>query len=202
MFFGQLSISSPFQSTRPVWGGTRALVRDDRTGIISIHPPHAGRDFLGVAEGTKTIISIHPPHAGRDCIINVVSTVSDISIHRPMRGGTSCNVSIARSNIFQSTHPMRGGTPEVGLAMCFCKFQSTHPMRGGTGSPPGSPDRCPYFNPPAPCGAGRGRKAVFSTTVSISIHPPRAGRNSQWQLRLHRPNYFNPPAPWGRDMDN
>ena len=54
------------------------------------------------------------------------------------------------------------------------------------------------FNPPAPCGAGpRGRfQGLLHRT--ISIHPPRAGRdpvgNADKYGRIHD---FNPPAPCG-----
>ena len=36
-------------------------------GIISIHPPYAGRDFTASGADADTFtISIHPPYAGRD----------------------------------------------------------------------------------------------------------------------------------------
>ena len=35
-----------------------------------------------------------------------------------------------------------------------------------------------YFNPPAPCGAGPVPPGTDSPSGGISIHPPRAGRDS------------------------
>ena len=35
----------------------------------------------------------------------------------------------------------------------------------------------PYFNPPSPCGEGRGRGGPCCRRGSISIHPPRVGRD-------------------------
>ena len=34
-----------------------------------------------------------------------------------------------------------------------------------------------YFNPPAPCGTGRSRSSLTTSTNGISIHPPLAGRD-------------------------
>ena len=78
-----------FQSTRPMRGGTLGGGILDNTLGISIHPPHAGRDWKQTTKmawdkkfqstrpmrgGTNLTsaltkifsISIHPPHAGRD----------------------------------------------------------------------------------------------------------------------------------------
>ena len=58
-----------FQSTRPVRGGT--IWDDDLAGIrtISIHPPRAGRDDIGLELAAVGRISIHPPRAGRDLTV-------------------------------------------------------------------------------------------------------------------------------------
>ena len=57
---------APFQSTRPLRGGTlvRLMVKDG--AAISIHPPLAGRDAAAGFSCRKLAISIHPPLAGRD----------------------------------------------------------------------------------------------------------------------------------------
>jgi len=58
--------------------------------IISIHSPHAGRDwYTGQKKGLQILISIHSPHAGRDIFFFIYY-----------------NIIIA----FQSTLPMRGET--------------------------------------------------------------------------------------------
>ena len=63
------SVSAPslFQSTRPMRGATGAAGNDRADPRISIHAPHAGRDWLQAPAQWQTIqISIHAPHAGRD----------------------------------------------------------------------------------------------------------------------------------------
>ena len=40
----QLSLPSTFQSTRPVWGATNAMISKGITAKISIHAPRVGRD--------------------------------------------------------------------------------------------------------------------------------------------------------------
>ena len=76
-----------------------------------------------------------------------------------------------------------------------------------------------YFNPPAPCGAGRLFSAfekldkIFQSTrpvrggtcdaddlfedCRISIHPPRAGRDLNFFAVGSLEQNFNPPAPCG-----
>ena len=100
---------------------------------------------------------------------------------RPVRGGTKCGqVPALKCSPFQSTRPVRGGTRYARyVASCF--WISIHPPRAGRDrhglTVPPSPEgisihppragrdpqrpgyRAPttYFNPPAPCGAGRTR---------------------------------------------
>ena len=40
-----IAMSLGFQSTRPMRGGTSALGKQLEIDVISIHPPHAGRDL-------------------------------------------------------------------------------------------------------------------------------------------------------------
>ena len=112
--------------------------------------------------------------------------------------------------------------------MCFWyikviqEFQSTRPLRGGTRAAFPPRHGVPYFNPPAPCGAGLLQGWTSRTSRAISIHPPLAGRDAggmaagaaaaisihpplagrdapgpPWQLP---PSYFNPPAPCGAGL--
>ena len=55
-----------FQSTLPMRGGTNNVITVRHGMVISIHPPHAGRDTCFGNTRCKVDISIHPPHAGRD----------------------------------------------------------------------------------------------------------------------------------------
>ncbi len=92
-------------------------------------------------------------------------------------------------------------------------------MRGGTWRPLTQSRRSPYFNPPAPCGAGRGGGGevtaglLFQSTRPMrggtlanarprffvkfqSTRPMRGG--TRWHQRRHRRSRdFNPPAPCG-----
>ena len=57
-----------FQSTRPMRGATSWNMIRNRLFLssISIHAPHAGRDFGNEVMLPAGFISIHAPHAGRD----------------------------------------------------------------------------------------------------------------------------------------
>ena len=51
-------------------GGTADSTDSSTQSVISIHPPHAGRDLGHPAAGcNEGHISIHPPHAGRDVFV-------------------------------------------------------------------------------------------------------------------------------------
>ncbi len=121
-------------------------------------------------------------------------------------------------DLFQSTLPVRGGTTLVRIFLQILQFQSTLPVRGGTGMLVDS-NIFGDFNPPSPCGEGLYfhnlsiSSAVFQSTlpvrggtqlqhgrirhVSISIHPPRAGRDTVASGLLPASCHFNPPSPCG-----
>ena len=83
-----LTAHSPagFQSTRPMRGGTIKRGSRSSSWIISIHPPHAGRDKITDRPKAGKGISIHPPHAGRDDKDKDNSASPFISIHPPHAG--------------------------------------------------------------------------------------------------------------------
>ncbi len=189
-----------FQSTRPVRGGTSSLPPPHDQHNISIHPPRAGRDYMMTMPSQPARISIHPPRAGRDAQVPIVRCGGDgFQSTRPVWGGTiidgrnhvrqtnfnppapcgagprwhlhprlrsdfnppaPCGAGLAlrikqrARELFQSTRPVRGGTSIAGDGISNSVFQSTRPVRGGT-------------------------VAVSSgcRRWSISIHPPRAGRD-------------------------
>ena len=124
---------------------------------ISIHPPRAGRDNLFVKGGCFTTISIHPPRAGRDLVLKS-NTV--------------------RKNYFNPPAPCGAGLIDNVHFIAEITFQSTRPVRGAT-APPRHTVENDNFNPPAPCGAGRGVRLRHRTGSCISIHPPRAGRDTK-----------------------
>ena len=63
---GEAVIREKFQSTRPVWGATKAAAGDRPRQLISIHAPRVGRDGLHALFVQQGRISIHAPRVGRD----------------------------------------------------------------------------------------------------------------------------------------
>ena len=107
---------------------------------------------------------------------------------------------------FQSTRPVRGGTDQQ-RGVLHGIYISIHPPRAGRDrKKPVCNAAFRYFNPPAPCGAGlavirqkpkrigfqstrpvRGgtkRPTITNGIASISIHPPRAGRDKRGAATL------------------
>ena len=164
-----------FQSTHPVWGGTRNL---------STSYPRQ-----------KKFQSTHPVWGGT-MVTNLVSFRAAFQSTHPVWGGTAPTGSGAILTAFQSTHPVWGGTCLTRIKQLTGLFQSTHPVWGGTLfsahfdtscvisiHPPrvgwdsaSAPDRSStnYFNPPTPCGVGQRLYRIQRTYL-----------------------YFNPPTPCG-----
>ncbi len=147
--------------------------------LISIHPPHAGRDcvpgrliwshlhfnppspcgegLLGSAP-VAGVDDFNPPSPCGEGLVpsDLVSlTTSDFNPPSPCGEGPVNSTGISPDFKFQSTLPMRGGTQAPGRFCWPRRFQSTLPMRGGTLA---------------------GVKK--SLQLQISIHPPHAGRDS------------------------
>ena len=59
-------------------------------------------------------------------------------------------------------------------ALVLLPFQSTLPVRGGTS-----------------------QSSITLVDIAISIHPPRAGRDTAVAMREGHTNDFNPPSPCG-----
>ena len=124
-------------------------------------------------------ISIHPPRAGRDEIafgnkIKLYPFQSTL----PVRGGTCWRCLIVSKRLkFQSTLPVRGGTsPPFLPSQLYYNFNPPSPC--GEGQSAGRQSlRVRNFNPPSPCGEGHILQSIVGTSA-ISIHPPRAGRDS------------------------
>ena len=76
-----------FQSTRPLWGATVALLDSPVFFTISIHAPLVGRDNGNEADGRCRSISIHAPLVGRDRVAaDGKNNQLRISIHAPLVG--------------------------------------------------------------------------------------------------------------------
>ncbi|EGK58591.1 hypothetical protein HMPREF9081_1897 [Centipeda periodontii DSM 2778] len=93
---------------------------------------------------------------------------------RPVRGATSAFSSAVIDRLFQSTRPVRGATHYKRRMKARASFQSTRPVRGATGQL--SRRRPPY---------------------RVSIHAPRAGRDTAAQRFALTVWGFNPRAPCG-----
>ena len=146
-----------FQSTRPTRGGTSVQASDNMAKIISIHPPHTGRDpwvahlpFRGEyfnppaphgaglhcrkqRGGLRPFQSTRPTRGGTH-FADYWSAQFIISIHPPHTGRDSATHVQSLTHLgFQSTRPTRGGTKGKVLDKFQRIFQSTRPTRGGTG---------------------------------------------------------------------
>ena len=193
--------TSAFQSTLPVWGGTFSGSSTPwrSTNFNPPSPCGEGPPRCRIAN-ISLIISIHPPRVGRDVLRPGTQCRRSISIHPPRVGRDDAPPSITDGTMpFQSTLPVWGGTGESRLRQEQQDI-SIHPPRVGR-------DRCiraiyrrsKNFNPPSPCGEGRPFFApvlhplTFQSTLpvwggtwtcavgfrsqTISIHPPRVGRD-------------------------
>ena len=188
---------APFQSTRPVRGGTMTVYPSISWSDISIHPPRAGRDNgVQLPRGVERI-SIHPPRAGRDTTVALMRPVYlNFNPPAPCGAGPSIYVDGRNAMIFQSTRPVRGGTWPGRHGHVFPHI-SIHPPRAGRDKrsiTKRSASRI-SIHPPR---AGRDGSSFHTSRVTlISIHPPRAGRDNQAARIWPSCNHFNPPAPCG-----
>ena len=217
--------TAAFQSTRPVRGGTitgLALA----LGFTDFNPPApcgAGRDGgrarhpqpdfnppapcgAGLRQSAGDYLPnryFNPPApcgAGQH-LRTQLNDMMRISIHPP-RAGRDVYLCHNRCHIFafQSTRPVRGGTTGPSNFSKIFIFQSTRPVRGGTRMDFICSMLQSNFNPPAPCGAGRGWTLFAPCYNRISIHPPRAGRDLRQHTNQRTGQNFNPPAPCGAGL--
>ena len=190
-----------FQSTLPVWGGTRSENHhgqglpnfnppspwgegpDNKAVLskgfdISIHPPRGGRDMGDSPERRAPAISIHPPRGGRDLDENgKVPLGRNFNPPSPWGEGLIFAAKSRMAVRFQSTLPVGGGTPSAGGSLALALI-SIHPPRGGRDQLLALPAAAlTYFNPPSPWGEGRSSLLGGGEAGRISIHPPREGRD-------------------------
>ena len=190
-----------FQSTRPVRGATDAQTFDGKGPAISIHAPRAGRDLETVRAwicthyfnprapcGARRLLRLRrrlrwhfnprAPCGARHAVTHTPHWYARFQSTRPVRGATAVtlcnpysNINFnprapcgARLSIFQTFHSPLNFNPRApcgarlsGLFVLFSRFlfQSTRPVRGATGT-------------------------LLRTDAdgNISIHAPRAGRDS------------------------
>ena len=102
---------SPFQSTRPLRGGTDGAIEYTDCGAFqSTRPLRGGTDAITAVEVAPSI-SIHPPLAGRDTSLFVgFAFCSDFNPPAPCGAGPLIRYWAQMEMQFQSTRPLRGGT--------------------------------------------------------------------------------------------
>ena len=194
--------SFPFQSTRPMRGATLACRWSASDYRISIHAPHAGRDFeygrttkcSASFQSTRPMrgatliynhytekelkISIHAPHAGRDGCTNRYGRRDRISIHAPHAGRDDIYKKPANTkDDFNPRAPCGARQQRSNDGSSRSLFQSTRPMRGATNAHIRIDKPLVNFNPRAPCGARQAARAPKGESIEISIHAPHAGRD-------------------------
>ena len=142
-----------------MWGATTGIVSMGAPSEISIHAPHVGRDIQWErAMRAHLKISIHAPHAGRDNPkTQRFNQISRFQSTRPVRGATGTRLPPRYSGRYFNPRAPCGARPLHGT--------SFHKMPR-------------YFNPRAPCGARPMTKEALLQYKDISIHAPRAGRDS------------------------
>ena len=173
---------------------------------ISIHPPRAGRDRRNhVSRHDSRYFNPPAPCGAGRRYLDIVTAFDNFNPPAPCGAGPKEAERRKGMLEFQSTRPVRGGTylvlMEVGSILI-----SIHPPRAGRDPrfrsslsrrrisihPPRA-GRDPttilksllliYFNPPAPCGAGRGsRIRTYIYRVFQSTRPVRGGTTMVVQI--------------------
>ena len=166
-----------FQSTLPVWEGTRWNPLW-RLHAHDFNPPSPCGEGRADAERLAGVydVSIHPPRVGRDTHATPPYSQEPISIHPPRvgRDGRMCRF-CRWQKYFNPPSPCGEGPTTILCRSSIDVFQSTLPVWGGTG--------------------GTTRAIPFPL---ISIHPPRVGRDPGHHQRGGSPQTdFNPPSPCG-----
>ena len=105
-------IVTTFQSTRPMRGATLYIDKLWGNILISIHAPHAGRDYLqSLHRVTPSDFNPRAPCGARQYRRYMQMQQENISIHAPHAGRDVTATALAREpDEFQSTRPMRGAT--------------------------------------------------------------------------------------------
>ena len=122
-----------------------------------------------------------------------------ISIHPPRAGRDACPPCRNSSwHDFNPPAPCGAGPRLIAWSCRTHRFQSTRPVRGGTYANPCDPSsKCISIHPPR---AGRDTLAVaYSNKGDISIHPPRAGRDHKGQCHAKGRTISIHPPRAGRD---
>ena len=175
-----ITLSCPFQPTRPVRGATHSAGRLWHVVRISTHAPRAGRDgalMLNTSETWK----FQPT--------------------RPVRGATRRRGVRALVPGFQPTRPVRGATRHTQTGQQHNKI-STHAPRAGRDCAPKTGERFQrHFNPRAPCGARHKGNPRLAGGYDFNPRAPCGARRAARQLWHFCYLNFNPRAPCGARLN-
>ena len=146
---------------------------------VSIHAPRAGRDMSVNVNVRGKRVSIHAPRAGRDSPGAICADRESVSIHAPRAGRDADRHAILHPDAGFNPRAPRGARPVEFCYLTFSsQFQSTRPARGATSSP-----------------------CLTTIACKVSIHAPRAGRDSPPFGIANKRRCFNPRAPRGARRD-
>ena len=196
---GGIEPSLQFQSTRPAWGATCALLQPSLPPVVSIHAPRVGRDLLEKLGFKCGDVSIHAPRVGRDRTQScVLSHGLQFQSTRPAWGAT-----FVRRRGFVDTWSFnprapRGARPILALAGIVAPSVSIHAPRVGR-DPKQLRAMCRVLRVSihAPR-VGRDLDAYIDKAYpEVSIHAPRVGRDSEQATGPAARCSFNPRAPRG-----
>ena len=197
-------VSPRFQSTLPVWGGTRTLITlwyQDRhfnppspcgegpfcnrkcTCFGNFNPPSpCGEGPISAAPRPQRMrISIHPPRVGRD--------------EKPRL----CRL---LHPDFNPPSPCGEGLQKSCQRVCQGYFNPPSPCGEGPVAHPLTPIRGSDFNPPSPCGEGQIASAVNEILAGFQSTLPVWGGTRTNERPTATAIDFNPPSPCGEGLDD
>ena len=150
------SASAPFQSTRPVRGAT--VTEEEFLEAVkfqSTRPVRGATPIVNSSTFQGGDFNPRAPCGARLIITTRGAQPRRFQSTRPVRGATNEPAAVKPAARFQSTRPVRGATNMTRTESLSLTFQSTRPVRGATSV-----------------------QAYVLQACEISIHAPRAGRDS------------------------
>ena len=133
----------------------------------------------GKCTGGVFRISIHPPRVGRDaCCLASMKRGTHFNPPSPCGEGQLVQSPNDSMYQFQSTLPVWGGTGIMAMPQIYLLvFQSTLPVWGGTGRNLPARSFADIFQSTLPVWGGTRNRLLPVPFNTISIHPPRVGRD-------------------------
>ena len=187
-----------FQSTRPARGATHDGGRLRRGVRVSIHAPRAGRDFgRSVGHLRQRCFNPRAPRGARqDAVCNGTGWACfNPRAPRGARRKTASFPSAAES--FQSTRPARGATQRSARFLASTRGFNPRAPRGARPASRRSIRRPGAFQSTRPARGATTSRSMPPQIAQVSIHAPRAGRDTPPRRGTGAMQGFNPRAPRG-----